>query len=150
MQMLVEIVVNGDNQIKGLLHNHFMSSPYEFDNLVQMILKMDEVFDSKHFPESFTSPRVFGIHTHDEKDKDTNESVITHDTAESVRRSESCFSKYTFEITVMFRQHATWQGQILWLEKNLRQNFRSVLELLKLIDEAFSESCARQARVTRH
>ena len=45
----------------------------------------------------------------------------------------------TFEITVMYMQNATWQGQILWAERNLRQYFRSVLEMLKLIDEALMD-----------
>jgi len=48
-------------------------------------------------------------------------------------------SKCTFEISVKFKQNATWQGQILWAERNLKQNFRSVLEMLKLMDEAISE-----------
>jgi len=58
-----------------------------------------------------------------------NDSIIT-------TKSEETSSKCTFEITVRFRQNATWQGQILWAEKNLKQNFRSVLEMLKLMDEA--------------
>jgi len=45
----------------------------------------------------------------------------------------------TFEIAVRFRQNATWQGQILWAEKNVRQNFRSVLELIKLMDQALAD-----------
>ena len=47
--------------------------------------------------------------------------------------------KCTFEISVKFRQNATWQGTILWAERDLKQNFRSVLEMLKLMDEALSE-----------
>ena len=46
----------------------------------------------------------------------------------------------TFEISVKFMQSATWQGQIHWIEKNQKQNFRSALEMLKLMDEALSES----------
>ena len=53
---------------------------------------------------------------------------------------EAGVSKCTFEITVRFRQNATWQGQITWAEKSMKQNFRSVLEMLKLIDEALAES----------
>jgi len=45
----------------------------------------------------------------------------------------------TFEITVKFKQNSTWQGQIHWIEKNKKQNFRSSLEMLKLMDEALSE-----------
>jgi len=53
-------------------------------------------------------------------------------------------SKCTFEITVKFRQNATWQGHILWEEKNQRQNFRSVLEMLKLMDEALTDGEERK------
>ena len=42
----------------------------------------------------------------------------------------------TFEMRILFRQHASWQGELLWLEKNTRQYFRSVLELITLLDSA--------------
>jgi len=50
--------------------------------------------------------------------------------------SNQADSKCTFEITVRYRQNATWQGQIHWIDKNRKQSFRSVLEMLKLMDEA--------------
>ncbi|MCL2249531.1 MAG: hypothetical protein FWC13_09695 [Oscillospiraceae bacterium] len=46
----------------------------------------------------------------------------------------------TFEISVKFMQNATWQGQIHWIERNQKQHFRSALEMLKLMDEALTES----------
>jgi len=46
----------------------------------------------------------------------------------------------TFEITVKFMQNSTWQGQIHWVEKNHKQNFRSALEMIRLMDEALIES----------
>ena len=49
-------------------------------------------------------------------------------------------TKGTFEITVKFMQNSTWQGQIHWIEKNQKQNFRSALEMLKLMDEALAET----------
>ena len=48
-------------------------------------------------------------------------------------------TKGTFEISVKFMQNSTWQGQIHWVEKDLRQNFRSALEMLKLMDEALAD-----------
>ena len=48
-------------------------------------------------------------------------------------------TKGTFEISVKFMQNSTWQGQIHWVEKNTKQNFRSALEMLKLMDEALAE-----------
>jgi len=56
-----------------------------------------------------------------------------------IRNVAAGSSKCTFEISVKFRQNATWQGQILWAEKSTKQTFRSVLEMLKLMDEALTD-----------
>jgi len=61
------------------------------------------------------------------------------DTKELNGRREHGSTKCTFEIEVKFMQNATWQGQIYWAEKNQKQNFRSVLEMIKLMDEAIEE-----------
>ena len=37
---------------------------------------------------------------------------------------------------VMYRQNATWQGSVTWAEKDQKANFRSALELIKLMDSA--------------
>ena len=43
----------------------------------------------------------------------------------------------TFIVQVKYRQNSTWQGTITWTERNVVRNFRSALELLKLIDSSF-------------
>ena len=55
-------------------------------------------------------------------------------------KQEPNSSKGTFVVNVQFRQNATWQGNILWMEENRKQNFRSVLEMIRLMDEALLES----------
>ncbi|MCL2200862.1 MAG: hypothetical protein FWB75_02765 [Oscillospiraceae bacterium] len=52
-------------------------------------------------------------------------------------------SRCTFEISVKFQQNSSWQGQILWAEKNMKQNFRSVLEMLRLMDEALTDGAPK-------
>lgn len=42
----------------------------------------------------------------------------------------------TFLLKVLFRQNATWQGTIQWLEGRQTRQYRSINELLWLIDEA--------------
>lgn len=41
-----------------------------------------------------------------------------------------------FVVDIRYRKNATWQGEILWVDQNRQCSFRSVLELLKLIDGA--------------
>ena len=47
--------------------------------------------------------------------------------------------KETFVIEVQYQQNATWQGTIEWLNKKKTRNFRSALEMLKLMEEALGE-----------
>lgn len=42
----------------------------------------------------------------------------------------------SFLIQVQFRQNATWQGSIQWLDQKKAQRFRSTLELIQLMDSA--------------
>jgi hypothetical protein len=48
-------------------------------------------------------------------------------------------NKGTFVIQIQHRQHATWQGTVTWVDKDKSVNFRSALELLKLIDGSLDE-----------
>ena len=45
----------------------------------------------------------------------------------------------TFLVKILNKQNATWQGSVTWVEEQKTQNFRSALELLKLIDGALDE-----------
>ena len=45
----------------------------------------------------------------------------------------------TFILKILNRQNSTWQGSVTWVEEGKTQNFRSALELLKLIDGALDE-----------
>lgn len=42
----------------------------------------------------------------------------------------------TFLLRVLFRQNGSWQGSVTWLEGRQEQSFRSVLELILLMDSA--------------
>ncbi len=45
-----------------------------------------------------------------------------------------------FLIKIMDQQNGTWQGSVTWVEEQREQHFRSVLELLKLIDGALDNN----------
>jgi hypothetical protein len=46
----------------------------------------------------------------------------------------------TFVVHVQCHQNATWQGQIVWAEKNQTSSFRSALEMIKLMDSAVEQA----------
>ena len=46
----------------------------------------------------------------------------------------------SFLVRIQFKQNASWQGTVQWLEEKKTCNFRSWLELLMLIQEALEQS----------
>lgn len=45
-----------------------------------------------------------------------------------------------FYVKITHREHATWQGEVTWIDRQEKQYFRSALELLRMIDQALDES----------
>ena len=46
--------------------------------------------------------------------------------------------KYTFVVEIVDRQRYTWQGQIHWIQEDKKAFFRSVMELLRLMNSALN------------
>lgn len=46
--------------------------------------------------------------------------------------------KETFIVHIISQENSTWQGQVTWLNREETMNFRSFLELVKLMDNAVS------------
>jgi hypothetical protein len=148
IKVQVKIVTYGKTHLRGVLHSVFLDAPYEFTSHMQMIEKMEEIFDTKDFPEAFMSARSFGVARQSTKIHEVSGYEYMKDMVSTGVPFEHGDSRSTFEITVKFRQNATWQGQILWAEKNLKQNFRSVLEMLKLMDEALADGSEMSDSIT--
>ena len=47
--------------------------------------------------------------------------------------------KSVFRIQILFREHYSWQGRLIWQNENREVVFRSVVELLQLFDEILGE-----------
>lgn len=59
-----------------------------------------------------------------------------------MKKSNARIGNQNFLITVRSQENHTWQGTISWIEGKKEQNFRSVLELLKLMDSVIDEEGA--------
>ena len=44
-----------------------------------------------------------------------------------------------FRIQILFREHYTWQGKLVWQDEEKETVFHSCIELLQLIDEILGE-----------
>lgn len=98
-----------------------------FHGLTQLLLKINENLDRENFPQSFSELRKFQMPSRD---------FLSHSSRMSQKRGESA----TFSLRILFRQNASWQGSVTWIEGNQEEYFRSVLELISLLDDALSYS----------
>ena len=70
---------------------------------------------------------------------------------ESLSGFEKAFHKSAgqeFFIRIMFRQHASWQGEICWMNGEKSLYFRSMLEMIMLLQEALDEAGVPEADYT--
>lgn len=113
-----------DGVLVGRLYNPASDVPRPFRSTLQFLLQMEDLLDGLHFPEPFQAVRSFG-------------ELPPKPSAEPAELPPPpSGERATFVLKVFFRQNASWQGSVTWEEADLTQNFRSVLELLLLLDDA--------------
>ena len=88
---------------------------------------VEELLDQMKFPQSFSSIRTFSGKA---------VSNLRDVTEGSISEGELA----TFSVRILFRQNASWQGSVTWLDESREESFRSVLELILLMDSAITES----------
>ena len=96
-----------------------------FQSTIQLIKKIEEQLDKTRFPQAFDAIRKFQTPHRGKRSEDE-----PTDTRPG--------SKATFAVRLLFRQNASWQGSVRWVEGGQEESFRSVLELLLLMDNALS------------
>ena len=119
----------------GLLYNKYSSEPMAFRNVFDLMQLMEKTMDYCQYPKSSTRQRAFGNIDVQYQEKKRVEPMVKTD--EILDKSGELA---TFVIHVKYRQNSTWQGDIFWAEKQEKVNFRSALEMLKLIDSALDQT----------
>ena len=136
IKMRADIVSHSDGSLRGELHSQYFKKPFVFTSLVRMIEKMEKTFDTKGFPETFMLPRTFSDTqpVRHRRGTDLIDTVAEADAPDTQPVPGDI--KCTFDISVRFRQNAEWQGRIYWVEKDRNLDFKSILDMLKFINEA--------------
>jgi len=111
--------------LSGRLYNPYLPNGEEFHSTIEFLKKAESLLDQIKSPQPFSENRVFwdapevrlkGMSNDEPKDGMLG----------------------TFLIRVIFRQNSSWQGNVSWQEGRKDASFRSVLELLLLIDSAIT------------
>ena len=93
----------------GCLYHVRLGQKEEFHSLSQMVLFLDRLLDLEDCPN-----RPLAL------------SHAICDEGEGIA---------VFRIQVLFREHYTWQGRLVWQDENREVVFRSTLELIQVLDE---------------
>ena len=106
----------------GRFYTPYLSEGVRFESLMDLLQKIENVLDGMDFPQAFTITRSFAPAR-----------VLE---AAPVADRSPCGALATFSLKVLFRQNSSWQGSLTWLEGRMEEGFRSVLELLFLMNSA--------------
>ena len=129
----VVLCINGSNEgdLSGVFYHSYSTESVPFSGIGQMVLRMEKLYDYLRFPYPGTNSRTFG-----------EEKKLTRMTEEreKIMSDDALLSKHgdigTFIVRVQHRQNSSWQGRITWMEEDKTVQFRSVWEMIKLIESA--------------
>ena len=111
--------------IRGWFYNDYVPEKQCFGSLLEFLQKMECTLDTMDFPRAFNATRTFA--------------PLPRGMIGLPADQRQTGKVATFSLRVLFRQNASWQGSVTWLEGKQEQSFRSVLELLLLMSTAMEE-----------
>lgn len=112
--------------LSGRFYNPHKKDGIVFQSLTQFLKKVAQDLDNLNLPQSFTQARTFA----------PGEKMVCRKAPQGKVQQGAMA---TFALQVRFRQNTSWQGSILWVEEKLEYTFRSVLELILLMDSALCQ-----------
>lgn len=120
---IVKVYSYADRNPEGIIQNPNFEQDASFANLTQLLFSMESLFDEIGSPQRVMKPRGF---------------VAEQAEVRCAAEAPACARPLaTFRIDIMFRQNASWQGNLVWLERKAEAQFRSALELITIMDSAF-------------
>ena len=111
-----------DGILEGRFYNPYLPQGKRFRSLTVFLKEMEQVLDKMDFPRAYTETRTFMPGGPPQ--------------APPVQLQNQSGVIATFAVRILFRQNASWQGSVTWLEGRQEQSFRSALELIFLIGSA--------------
>lgn len=118
-----------DEKINGRIYHRYQTEPIRIGGMLEAVFEIDAFFDRFGYPFPGTESHYFIKHEKTQRIKMTRKL-----SDEEMLKNNG--EQGTFIIRVEQRQHSSWQGRVTWVEEGKTENFRSALELLKMIDGA--------------
>ena len=101
-----------NGQIAGWLSHPRMPQPVKIASVPQLLFVLEGLLDAENRPLEQPAAPV-----------DLSEEAVLA----------------TLRLQILFREHYTWQGVVIWEEQQTQATFLSVLELIQLLDEILND-----------
>ncbi len=102
----------------GSLYHRSLPEGVHFGDVLEMALAIEDVLD-----------QVDGVQSPEFSEKSFSWGVEAGQLA-------------TFRLDILFRQHNSWQGRLIWLERGMESKFRSFLELILIMNDSLADEVA--------
>ena len=143
---------------QGLVYHGYRKSGKQFGSADELVFYMQDLFDRINFPYPGNTIRSFvaGNGKKNVSQKENREAVrsnrmIKKGGPERIMTDKELLSKHgdigTFIVRVQQRQNSTWQGRITWTEENQTLCFRSIWEMIHLIESAITSDEAKGVQI---
>ena len=137
-------------ELAGEFYHGYSTEPVEFSGAGELLSGLESLFNLLNFPYAATNMRDFSDDDSGKKNRRVRERPLkipgnqadyrNHEEIERVMSDRDILSKHgdegTFIVRVQQRQNSSWQGRITWVDEDKTVYFRSVWEMMKLIDAA--------------
>ena len=109
----------------GRIYNAYYEDGVSFHGVIELLLIIDGMLEEMNWPQAYSTRRLF---------RTPEEAHAPERTAVDTKEGKAG----TFALRILFRQNASWQGSITWHAGRQEESFRSVFEMLLLIDSALT------------
>jgi len=134
------------DRFEGRLYVPVYPQKRNFKSMHGLIVEMNKALEIAGVPHPFFEYRTFDDEkagsaageNSEEIDSPVADRADVNSGKERVYYDHERYSgeKATFLVNVLYRQNATWQGTVSWVEEDKKVSFRSALELFVLMESA--------------
>lgn len=125
---IIRVVSYEKKNMAGRLINPYFGGEVYFENLMQLIFLIEGMLDDLNCPQKGMEIRNFR--------NDERNTAVTADVPAQLAGRPALAS---FKLNILFRQNASWQGNVVWMDQGMESSFRSLLELIRLMDSVLCQ-----------
>lgn len=134
VMVCVDGVENGD--IYGRYFHRYKKEETFFPDSATLVIEMERFYDAIGYPQAAIKTRKFIERIGGRIPAKEHMAVISDSQTLMQFRGKLA----TFLVGVTSRQNASWQGDVVWMEQQIRKHFCSDMELVVFVDDAVKKS----------